>query len=374
MKYLQVTIYSILFIFLFQSKSFAVCPPFCDSAAVFGMVKLFTAKVTKTVLAGDKTIVKSLTKLDIDILASAKSINSVANINTATIIKAIQSLQESNALQIKTAAIAKEATKTHDTFASPAALPKSICGGTNLGAGVQIASQVTKKLTEDMRKKQFDYSNTHQKPIKYQQRIVSDEHPKTEEMFKSLMPTNMTLTQKELADAQETIKSISNPAPAPMITEEIEKESAAYTAARKIHETRLSIAQAALTEHVAYHAPTLPTEVTAWASEQWKATGSSGPVPGVVDGKMSQAALFNLLSQMRIGNANYSSQLASLNETGLMRELVQMQSAKLELIRKNNELLDRLRILAALDYLTKMDGSTSEKLNELYARTIGAQQ
>ncbi len=324
--------------------------------------------------AGDKAIEIGISAVKATIISAVKSHESLMNINTATVIKAIQSLQESNALQIKTAAIAKEATKTHDTFASPAALPKSICGGTNLGAGVQIASQVTKKLTEDMRKKQFDYSNTHQKPIKYQQRIVSDEHPKTEEMFKSLMPTNMTLTQKELADAQETIKSISNPAPAPMITEEIEKESAAYTAARKIHETRLSIAQAALTEHVAYHAPTLPTEVTAWASEQWKATGSSGPVPGVVDGKMSQAALFNLLSQMRIGNANYSSQLASLNETGLMREFIQMQAVELEIARKNNEFLDQLTVLAALDYLTKIDGSTSEKLNELYAQTIGAQQ
>ena len=51
-----------------------------------------------------------------------------------------------------------------------------------------------------------------------------------------------------------------------------------------------------------------------------------------------------------------------------------MQAIQLELARQNNELLDRLNVVVALDYLTRMDGSTDKELNDLYVRMVGAQQ
>ena len=54
--------------------------------------------------------------------------------------------------------------------------------------------------------------------------------------------------------------------------------------------------------------------------------------------------------------------------------MVMMQAIQLELTRQNNTLLDRLNVVVALDYLTRMDGSTGKELNDLYVRMVGAQQ
>ena len=94
--------------------------------------------------------------------------------------------------------------------------------------------------------------------------------------------------------------------------------------------------------HVAAHAPTLPEDVAAWAKSQWQEAGGSGTPPGLVNGKMSEAGLFKLLSQMRLGNPNWFNQVTSATEAGLLREMVMMQAIQLELTRKNNELLDRM--------------------------------
>ena len=43
-----------------------------------------------------------------------------------------------------------------------------------------------------------------------------------------------------------------------------------------------------------------------------------------------------------------------------------MQAFQMELTRKNTDLLDRLTVIASLDFLTRMD--------DLYTRMVGAQQ
>lgn len=92
-------------------------------------------------------------------------------------------------------------------------------------------------------------------------------------------------------------------------------------------------------------------------------------------GKAAQpAGLYKLLSQMRVGNPNWFSQIASATDAGLLRELVIMQAFQLELTRKNTDLLDRLTFIASLDYLTRMEGTTGKEMDDLYTRMVGAQQ
>jgi hypothetical protein len=129
-----------------------------------------------------------------------------------------------------------------------------------------------------------------------------------------------------------------------------------------------------LNNHVAYHAPTLPDDVTSWAQNQWSEAGGSGTPPGIVNGKLSEAGLYKLLTQMRLGNPNWFTQITAATEAGLLRELVMMQAVQLELTRRNNDFLDRLTFLASLDYLTRMEGTTGKDMNDLYTRMIGAQQ
>ena len=99
--------------------------------------------------------------------------------------------------------------------------------------------------------------------------------------------------------------------------------------------------------------------MTAWAENQWTEAGGSGTPPGIV---------------MRTGNPNWFAQVASATDAGLLRELVIMQAFQLELTRKNTDLLDRLTVIASLDYLTRMEGTTGKEMDDLYTRMVGAQQ
>ena len=51
-----------------------------------------------------------------------------------------------------------------------------------------------------------------------------------------------------------------------------------------------------------------------------------------------------------------------------------MQALQLELTRKNTEFLDRLSVIASLDFLARMEGTTGKDMEDLYARMVGAQQ
>lgn len=61
---------------------------------------------------------------------------------------------------------------------------------------------------------------------------------------------------------------------------------------------------------------------------------------------------------MRVGNPNRFAQIATTTDAGLLRELVIMLAFQMELTRKNAALLDRLTVIASLNYLTRMEGTT----------------
>ena len=89
---------------------------------------------------------------------------------------------------------------------------------------------------------------------------------------------------------------------------------------------------------------------------------------------MSEAALLNLLVQARLGNPNWYTQIAGATEAGLLRELVLMQAVQLQISHKNLEYLDRISVVTALDYLSRMEGTTGKDMDALYARMVGTQQ
>lgn len=311
-----------------------------------------------------------------EILLAAQNIIGTMKTNNASLLRMIQSLKESNAALIKSTAMAQETLKSYDLYGSPSANPQSLCGSTNVGAGVQVAAQAASKLGQTMRQKQINFSDLKEPSVKRVYRILDPSHPTVEEMTDAIFPANLTLTEEQLGDAQETIKTIGNPHPSEKLTEDQESSPGGqpYAASRIIHQARITMAMDTMNQHVAYHAPTLPNDVADWAKTQWEAAGASGNPPGLVEGKMSEAALYNMLSQMRIGNPNWGSQIASANEAGLLREQLMMQAVHLELTRKNNEFLDQLRFLTALDFVSRMEGTDGPRLSEAYSTAVGAQQ
>ena len=345
----------------------------CDCGSIQGMIMMAKMETIQTINANTTAEAASIRS---EILVAAQNIIGTIKSESATIVRAIISLKESNAAMIKGQAVAGQATRSEDLYGK-AAQPAGLCGATSLGAGVQLGAQASRQVHGALRSKQLEHSNrADARPIEHLGRILEEGHPSEKEMTDALFPLQDTLTEDQVAQAHEAIKTLSNPRPLPVVTDaqKATPSGQTYAATRKIHEGRVAAAMESLNNHVVYHAPSLPDDVASWAQSQWKEAGGSGTPPGLVNGKMSEAGLFKLLSQMRLGNPNWFNQITTATEAGLLREMTVMQAIQIELTRKNNELLDRLSFVVALDYLTRMEGTTGKELSDLYTRMIGAQQ
>ena len=302
----------------------------CGCGSINAMI---SAAKSETIQAVNAYTAAEAQAIRSEILLAAQNIIGTIKSETATVVRALVALKESNVAAIKGQAVAGEAMKTEDLYGT-AAQPSGLCGATSLGAGIQLGAQAGQEIHATMREKQFAYANTPgAKPVEFLHRI-------------------------------------------PMVTD-AQKETPAgqtYAAARKVHEERLAAVTEALNHHVVLHAPTLPEDVTEWAQNQWSEAGGSGTPPGIVDGKLSEVGLYKLLSQMRVGNPNWFAQIATATDAGLLREMAVMQAFQMELARKNMELMDRLTVIAALSFLSRMEGTTGRDMDDLYARMVGAQQ
>ena len=344
----------------------------CGCGSVRAIV---TAAKCETIQAVNAYTATEAQAIRSEILLAAQNIIGTIKTESATIVRALVALKESNAATLKGQAVAGEAMKTEDMYGK-AAQPAGLCGSSSLGAGIQLGAQAGQEIHAAMREKQLEHAHTPKKPVDFLQRVLTDEQPSEQESLDALFPLQSTLTEDQVAQAHEAVKTLANPRPLPVATDEQKNTPAGqtYAAARKIHEERVAAVMESLNNHVVYHAPTLPDDVTAWAENQWSEAGGSGTPPGIVDGKLSEAGLYKLLSQMRVGNPNWFAQVATATDTGLLRELVIMQAFQMELTRKNTDLLDRLTVIASLDFLTRMEGTTGKEMDDLYTRMVGAQQ
>ena len=345
----------------------------CGCGTINGMITMSREQTVQMVNAHTTAEGEAIRS---EILQAAQNIIGTMKAESATIVRAIVALKESNAANMKGQAIAGQTMKTEDMYGK-AAQPAGLCGTSSLGAGVQIGAKAGREVQAAMREKQLEYGNRKgAKPVEHLQRILDDEHPDEQETVDSLFPLNTTLTEEQVSQAHESVKTLANPRPLPVVTDK-QKETPAgqvYAAARKVHEARIETIMDALNIHVAMHSPTMPDDITEWAKNQWDEAGGSGTPPGLVDDKLSEAGLYKLLSQMRLANPNWFTQISEATDTGLLRELVLLQAFQFEIARKNNELLDRLTVIASLDYLTRMDGTTGKEMEDLYTRMIGVQQ
>lgn len=341
----------------------------CDCGAINGMISRAQTAINANTTA-EATAIRS------EITLAAQNIIGTIKIESATIVRAIIALKESNVAALKGLGAALGTQKTLDLYGSTAQ-PQSLCGSTSVGAGVQVGVQASTEVRKDMRQKQIDYANNaNARPYDYLTRILAEDHPDVKTIPDAIFPLERTLTPEQLTQAHETVKTLADPRPLPVVTD-AQKETPAgqtYAAARLVHEGRVQTATEALNQHIAFHAPTMPDDITSWAQQQWQDAGATGTPPGLVNGKLSESALLNLLVQMRMGNPNWFTHVAGATEAGLLRELVLMQAVQLQIAHKNMEYLDRLSVVTALDFLSRMEGTTGKDMDALYARMVGTQQ
>ncbi len=332
----------------------------CNCGSVNAIVANHTSQAVSQINANTDMQAEML---KVEINNAARNIIGTLQTQTKSIVSAIQLLKEDIHQTVKSTSVAEELIRVEEIYGDTSQ-SELLCGGSNVGAGMQIAEQASEILHSGLREKQINYSNNpNSSSIEFIERILADNHPKIEEMVTSMSPVNHTLTAEEVTKANETIKTIAHPFPLPVPTEEQAKTLAGenYTVARTREEGQRALAMDALNHNVAFHSPTLPTDVTAWAQEQWKNAGGTGEVPGLVNGKMSQAGLFALLSQLRSANPNWVANLSKMTEIAVAREQLFIDALHLEIQRKNNELLNRLVVLASLQYIKALDKDTEAK-------------
>jgi hypothetical protein len=269
--------------------------------------------------------------------------------------------------QMKAQSGTEQASKTVDMYGEEA-MPGALCGSTGLAGGVQVGAQaqaqVAGALTEDtvLHVDKFDV------PREYEARIYAEDHPDLQKSTAAIFPLENTLTVEQVADAAKVVNTVMNPSPSPKVSDRMleSDEGIAYSVQRLVNQSRTTLASEPLNKHIAYYSPTLSGDVVTWAKEQWSKSGGQGDEPGIVNGKMSEAALHSLLSKIRIASPNWHMELATATDSGLLRELNLMMSVIVDMLRKNNELLDGISVMLALQTGTVLEATSKKDEKDLY--------
>jgi hypothetical protein len=91
-----------------------------------------------------------------------------------------------------------------------------------------------------------------------------------------------------------------------------------------------------------------------------------------VEGKMSEDALFWLLTNMRLSSANWHEEiLPSLPEAGLLREMASMMAVNLELERRQKNHLENIETLLSLLAQSQLEKNSGQGLKVLYQKVSG---
>jgi hypothetical protein len=254
--------------------------------------------------------------------------------------------------------------------------PPANCGNDAMGAGYQVSARTVARSFADISERVMGRGGRFPRPADFQEERLAESWPEPARAAGLLGSPGGpgTLTMEELSEAERLLETVASPSPPPELAPEQLGTPAgrAYEARRRDHETRQALYQSVLSRRLADRAPSVEG-LGDWARGKWEDMGGTGEAPGLVDGRLSQDALFWYLTNMRLGSANWHEQeLSSLPEAGLLRELASMKAVEIELLRRQNEKLDALSSLVAAMALDGLDGGPREILKTLYNRASGA--
>ena len=109
----------------------------CGCGSVRAIV---TAAKSETIQAVNAHTAAEAQAIRSEILLAAQNIIGTLKAESATIVRALVALKESNAAALKGQAVAGEAMKTEDMYGK-AAQPAGLCGSSSLCAGIQLGAQ-----------------------------------------------------------------------------------------------------------------------------------------------------------------------------------------------------------------------------------------
>lgn len=119
----------------------------CGCGSINAMI---SAAKSETIQAVNAYTAAEAQAIRSEILLAAQNIIGTIKSETATVVRALVALKESNVAAIKGQAVAGEAMKTEDLYGT-AAQPSGLCGATSLGAGIQLGAQAGQEIHATMR-------------------------------------------------------------------------------------------------------------------------------------------------------------------------------------------------------------------------------
>jgi len=357
------TIFVLLGLILFSPQA-ALAASGCDCVTMSQLISMQTRELTTAMKAFQIEVHQDQGEAARGLIAALGRVEAAVLHTQASLYSAIQTADRNGA--------ERNIERTFD----PNSQPETVCGNNQMGGGLQTSHKTLSQASSDLFEKIYERKSRYDRYLDYQSELIADDWPTPKMAVENmgLLNSGHTLTLDELKSAERLVEALTDPMP-PRRAPDSRKnspEARTYEAQLRNYETKQGLYQGIIVRHVAHRAPTVDG-LSAWAAGKWKDMGGQGDPPGLVDGKLSQDALFWLLSNMRIASANWHEKiLPSLPEAGLLRDIASMQAVQLELSRRNNETLEYIAMMMALDGIGQLDGNERNSLMEQYRHMAGA--
>lgn len=335
-------------------------PPSSIGAGVSGMSNSHPGGVlaSKREVAQDSAWVAG--SVGSQITRMGKSLRSGQAQNTAVTINSLSEQLQNLHTQIKNLSSTQDALYRNHTYKNPGAIAPGACSSPQFGAGARDGNAGERAVGDRLNGNSMKYYKNQSSQVGEMQNLdgVPDPSPKG-----GLFPSGGTLTAKGVRGSAKTVNAMTNPAPAMTLPKNAKKTSAGkkYNDFRKLKRADLAVPSSSLNALVAVHSPTV--DEPQWAKTIWASMGESGNPEGMTKkGMMSPMALLHLSVQSRYANPKWYTELQTKNQDGLLRELLSMEAARMEMQYRQLQWDQRIGAMLAQ--------TTADKVNKEYNGTL----
>jgi len=184
---------------------------------------------------------------------------------------------------------------------------------------------------------------------------------------------NSTLSRKQLENVIYSTWAIVDPFPSPKLPDSIQGTEMAekYSSKRKIKYSYLAQPTSVMSDIVSSYAPTI--KLGGWAEKMYRKMGGGGKPPQTVNGKTSLMGYIDLMVDSRFANQQWYSGkkgIHSKTPTGLLRELLVMESVKMKMQNQQMRRMQQMTGLLAQEQAMKTGERLNDSLDKLYGKVV----
>lgn len=240
--------------------------------------------------------------------------------------------------------------------------------GRQVAEGKVAEREMSKLIQSDLK----EHSTTHNTSRPLYQRLLAQESEDINASY--LFPQDSTLATEDVGKAKEMIKTVIDPFPPPTINDDLKDSSKGqdYEILRKIREARMSVPRAVMSDVVSAYSPTM--ELGSFAEEVKEKMGiSDESMSYAKDGKVSPMAFLSLMTDMRFANPDWyqgPNGIHSKTTPGLLRELLIMNSVRMEMQRRQTKSLQYMSVMFAEQLADNVNNQFEPQMKRLRKQVL----